>query len=157
MPKLSVQYLALNSHTRLTRNHQYPSIFTFRANADRKDWSGGIYFYISNTTRTDYMEEDHPYPILVETLKTIDCIRCLPALDVSDCPKWLYDQCLIVVREKRGPSFIERKGKPFYRWLAENNFAFIDDLFDGRKRIGSEIILPYKYISEQYITTIPTV
>lgn len=157
MPKLSVQYLTLKSHTRLTRNHQYSSIFSFIANADRKDWSGGIYFYISDTIRTDYSESDHPFSILVETLQTIDCIKCIPELNSSDCPKWLYDQCLIVVREKRGHAFIERKNKPFFRWLAENNFAFIDDLFDGKKRIGSEIILPYNYISEKYITSILTV
>lgn len=157
MPKLNVISLTLKSHTRLSRNHQYPSIFSFKANADKKDWSGGIYFYISDTIRTDYAEVDHAFSILVETLQPIDCIKCIPELNVSDCPKWLYDQCVVLVKGKRGQAYIERKNKPFFRWLAENNFAFIDDLFDGRKRIGSEIILPYNYISEKYITPILTI
>lgn len=153
----NVQYFTLNSHTRLTRNHQYSNIFKINAREDEKDWSGGIYFYISDTIRSDYDDKDHRYSILVETLRTIDCLKYIPELNVSDCPEWLYNQFLPVVSEIRGASFIERGNTPFFRWLAKNNFAFIDDLFDGSKCIGSEIILPYNYISTDYITPILTV
>ena len=152
--KSKVEYLCLGTGKILNRYHQKANLYLKRpaTKETKTEWSGGIYFFISDKIREDYNDTDHPYPFLVETIKPIDCIRCYIASDTIKSED-IYEDSLAIIKDIRGISFKEKKDLTFVEWLGANNFAFIDDLyeplnrgekdFSAKEPYSTEIVLPF--------------
>lgn len=141
----------LSKNTILTRDHQYNTIYTFKRYCDRRNWSGSIYFCLSNTPNAGYADDDHPFAISVRLQKPIRCIECKSYFESynDSVPKWLYDKTLIILRREKGRDFKEKKNIPYLRWLAINGYAYIGKLW--KEKAGSEIAIPYDWILNDVI------
>lgn len=142
-----VRYTELQNNVNLSRDHQYNTIYTFKRYCDRRNWSGSIYFCLSNTPYAGYADEDHPFAISVKLLKPIRCIECESYFEscFDSVPEDLYSQTFDILKKELGSNLKKKEDTPYLRWLADNGFAFIDRLWSNQE--GREVAIPYDWIS----------